>query len=167
MAPKPGDFGLVAINGAAGRLIRIGQWLNGDGFRDYQHAVLVLSNGELIEAEPGGARIRPVSEYDGTNVIWSDWPLTDQQRADADREGRALEGTPYSALDYFAIAAKRLHIPIPGLRRYIMSTKHEMCSALADLILKRAKIQVFLDDRWEGDVTPLSLLRALHGPVTS
>lgn len=167
MAPQAaGNFGLVKINGSAGFWIKIGQWLNGDGFADYEHAVMALSNGDLIEAEPGGARIRSQSEYDGTNIIWSDWPLTDQQRADADREGRALEGTPYSALDYFAIAAKRLHIPIPGLRRYIKSRKHEMCSALVDLISELANIHLFQDHRWEGEVTPLSLRRALHGPVT-
>lgn len=163
-----GNFGLVAVHGAAGWLIKLGQWLNGDGFSDYEHAVMALGNGELIEAEPGrgGARIRSQSEYDGTNIVWSDWPLTDQQRADADREGRALEGMRYSWLDYFALAAKRLHIPIPWLRRYIESTKHNICSQQADLISQRAKIQLFADNRWPGDVTPGSLIGALHGPVT-
>lgn len=169
MTPQPaGNFGLVAVHGAAGWLIKLGQWLNGDGFSDYEHAVMALSNGELIEAEPGrgGARIRSQSEYDGTNIVWSDWPLTDQQRADADREGRALEGIRYSWLDYFALAAKRLHIPVPGLRRYIESTKRDICSQQVDLISQRAKIQLFADGRWCGDVTPGSLRRALHGPVT-
>jgi hypothetical protein len=165
--PKPGDFGLVAINGNVGRLIRIGQWLNGNGWGDYQHAVLVLDNDELIEAEPGGARIRPVSEYDGTNVVWSDWPLTDTERAAIVAAGRSLEGVPYSFLDYVALAAHRLHIPIPGLRRYIASTGHEICSALADLGYQLGGKTMFADHRWLGYVTPMALLRALHGPVTA
>ena len=165
--PKPGDFGLVAISGEVGRLIRFGQWLNGDGFRDYQHAVLALSNGELIEAEPGagGARIRPQSEYDGTNIIWSDWALTDAKRAELDVAGRACEGVPYSALDYGALAAHRLHIPVPGLRKYIASTGHQICSQLVDQIYQDAGLAMFADGRWPGYVTPLALLRALHGPV--
>jgi hypothetical protein len=167
--PKPGDFGLVAIRGNVGKLIRFGQWLNGDGFGDYQHAVLALSNGELIEAEPGrgGARIRSQSEYADTNIVWSDWPLTDDERARLDVAGRKRERTPYSALDYFALVAHRLRIPIPGLRRYIDSSKHEICSQLVDLVYKDAGLVMFADGRWSGYVTPMSLVRALHGPVTA
>jgi hypothetical protein len=165
--PKPGDFGLVAISGETGRLIRFGQWLNGNGWGDYQHAVLVLDNDELIEAEPGGARIRPVSEYDGTNVVWSDWPLTDAERAAIVAAGRSLEGTPYSFLDYAMLAAHRLHIPVPGLRRYIASTGHKICSALVDLGYKLGGQTMFDDRRWDGDVTPMALVPALHGPVAA
>lgn len=165
--PKPGDFGLVAISGNVGKLIRFGQWLNGNGWGDYQHAVLVLDNDELIEAEPGGARIRPVSEYDGTNVVWSDWPLTDDERAAIVAAGRSLEGTPYSFLDYLALAAHRLHIPIPGLRRYIASTDDLICSELVDEAYRRAMLAMFADHRWPGYVTPMALVRALHGPVTA
>lgn len=167
MAPRPGDFGLVAISGAAGRLIRFGQWLNGNGWGDYQHAVLVLDNGELIEAEPGGARIRPVSEYDGSNVVWSDWPLTDSDRSWIVAAGRKLVGTPYSALDYGALFAHRLHLPVPGLRCYIGSTGHMICSQLVDEAYRRAGVPVFADGRWSGYVTPMALFPVLHGPVTA
>jgi hypothetical protein len=175
--PKPGDFGLVAISGEVGRLIRFGQLLNGDGWdatpdpalperrTAYQHAVLVLPSGELIEAEPGGARIRPVSEYDGTNVVWSDWPLTDAERAAIVAAGRSLEGVPYSAADYFALAAHRLHLPVPGLRRFVASSGHMICSQLVDEAYRRAGLAMFADHRWPGYVTPMALVRALHGPV--
>lgn len=165
--PKPGDFGLVAIRGNVGKLIRFGQWLNGDGLGDYQHAVLVLDHGELIEAEPGGARIRPMAEYDGTNVIWSDWPLTDSERAAIVAAGRSLEGVPYSVLDYAMLAAHRLHLPAPGLRKYIASTGHDICSQLVDLGYQLGGKEMFADGRWPGYVTPMALLRALHGPVTA
>jgi hypothetical protein len=170
MAPQPaGNFFLVEVHGVPGRLIRFFQWLNGNGFRRFEHAGMALGNGQLIEAEPGrkGARIREQSEYDGTNIVWSDWALTTQQRADADREGRALEGMRYSWLDYLALVLHRFRIPVPGLRQFIESTKRGICSQLVDLISARAKIQLFADGRWFGYVTPGSLYRALHGPVTS
>lgn len=169
MIQQAGNFFLVEVKGVPGKLIRFFQWLNGNGFRRFEHAGMALGNGELIEAEPGrgGARIRSQSEYDGTNIVWSDWALTDQQRADADREGRALEGIRYSWLDYFALVLHRFHIPFPGLRRYIESTKHGICSQQVDLISQRAKIELFADNRWCGYVTPGSLYPALHGPVTS
>lgn len=165
--PRPGDFGLVAIVGEAGQLIRFGQWLNGNGWGAYQHAVLVLDNGELVEAEPGGACIRPLSEYDGTNIVWSDWPLTDIERAAIAAAGRSLEGIPYSAADYFALAAHRLHVPAPGLRRFVASSGHMICSQLVDEAYRRAGLAMFDDGRWPGFVTPMSLVGALHGPVTS
>lgn len=165
--PQPGDFGLVAISGNVGRLIRFGQWLNGNGWGDYQHAVLVLDNNELIEAEPGGARIRPVSEYDGTNVIWSDWPLTDAERAAIVAAGRSLEGVPYSFLDYLALAAHRLHIWLPGLRKFIAAGGHDICSQLVALGYQLGGKAMFADGRWPGYVTPMALFPALHGPVTA
>ncbi|MFD0528969.1 hypothetical protein ACFQ1I_21765 [Kitasatospora arboriphila] len=41
------------------RLIRIGQWLNASGFADYEHAFVFVGDGQLVEAQPGGAELRP------------------------------------------------------------------------------------------------------------
>lgn len=165
MAPQPGDFGLTRIRGAAGVAIRAGQWLNGDGFADYEHAFLVLDRGEIIEAEPGGARIRPLADYDGTPTVYSTWTLTDAQRAALAAAGRRYEGVPYSALDYAALTARRLHIPVPGLREYIASTGHMMiCSQVVDQIHLDADLHMFSDQRWPGFVTPGSLRQVLTGP---
>jgi hypothetical protein len=163
--PKPGDFGLVAIAGPPGWLIQVGQALNGDGWGPFQHAVLMISDTELIEAEPGGARIRPVEAYDGTNITWSDWSLSNSDRGHIAIEGRAFEGVGYSALDYDALALHRLGIPAPGLRRYIASTGHVICSQLVDATLTNAGFNVFGDGRWPGYVTPMALRRVLHGPL--
>jgi hypothetical protein len=167
VTPRAGDFGLVRINGYAGRLIRLGQALNGDGFSEFEHAVLHVGSDELIEAEPGGARIRPVSEYDGTNIVWSDWSLTGAARMSITTHGRTLAGVPYSALDYFALAAHRLHIPAPGLRDRVANSHHLICSQLVDEAYFAAGLTIFDDGRWSGYVTPGSLVRALHGPVTA
>lgn len=161
-----GNFFLVAVHGDVGKAIEFGEWVNGDGFGPYAHAGMALSNGELIEAEPGGARRRPQSEYDGTNIIWSSWDLPDATRNLLDVKSRARESVPYSALDYGALFAHRLHIPVPGLRRYIASTGHQICSQLVDQIYQDAGLQIFRDGRWPGYVTPMALFPALHGPVT-
>jgi uncharacterized protein YycO len=165
MPPLPGDFGLVSISGIAGFGVRLGQWLLGDGFSDFHHAFLVLDNGEVLEAEPGGARIVPLSNYDGTNAVYSDWDLTDAQRADLVAAARTLVGTPYSWLDYLSLALHRFHIPAPHLRRFIADSGHMLCSQLIDAVYVRAGLHLFDDGRWSGDVTPADLTRVLHGPA--
>lgn len=165
MTPRPGDFGLVSISGIAGLAVRIGQWANGDGFLDYHHAFVVLDRGEILEAEPGGARIRPLSQYDGTNAVYSSWDLTDDQRAMVVAQARPLIGTPYSWLDYLSLALHRFHIRPPGLKAYIASTGHMLCSQLADEVYRRAGLQMFNDGRWPGDVTPGDLTLVLTGPT--
>lgn len=163
--PRAADFGLVAIPGGAGLAIRVAQGLAGSGWGAYQHAVFALSDTKLIEAEPGGARIRPVSEYDGTNIVWSDWDLADDVRTRAADYARTLEHVGYSALDYGWLVAHRLHIPVPGLRQRILDSHRLICSQLIDHVLTHENVTVFNDGRWEGDVTPMDLRWALHGPV--
>jgi cell wall-associated NlpC family hydrolase len=165
--PKPGDFALVAIRGWAGRVIKFLQYLNGDGWSPFQHVVVSLGDGTVIQAEPGGAQIVPLSTYDGTNITWSDWDLTDEQRAAIVAAARKFVGVPYSWLDYAALIAHRLHLPIPGLRRFLASTGDVICSQLADWAWQLGGVQIFADHRWVGYCTPASLEPALHGPVTA
>lgn len=163
--PLPGDFGLVKMGGEAGRLIRIGQWLNGDGFADYEHAFIYAGDGQIVEAEPGGAKCVPL-HYDG--VLWSTGiprqlrPFGDQ-RAAIVKAARGYTGTPYSFADYLALAAHRLHIPAPGLREYIASSGHMICSQLVDQCYQDAGVHLFDDGRWPGYVTPGSLYDVLKG----
>jgi hypothetical protein len=154
--PQPGDIGLVAIKGGVGSLIRVGQWLNGDGYRNYEHAFVYVGDGDLVEAEPDGARLAPLSEYDAAGVLWL--PCLEQYRTAVADAARSLIGTPYSALDYFALAAHRLRIPVPGLCEYISSTGHMICSQLADEAARRGGWHLFADGRWPGYVTPGALV---------
>jgi hypothetical protein len=163
--PVPGDFGLVKISGNVGFLIRIGQWLDGSGFENFEHAFVYLGDGKLIEAEPGGARIADLTEYAGWDIDWSTGkiPLTDVQRALIVSNAKALEGVPYSFLDYFALVAYRLHIwPLDVmLKNYIKSTNHLICSQLVDLVYDLSGVHLFTDGRWEGYVTPGDLYELL------
>ncbi|MGW4803060.1 hypothetical protein [Kitasatospora sp. NPDC004272] len=159
--PLPGDIGLTSIAGAVGRLVRIGQWLNGDGFGAWEHAFLVLPGGRLIEAMPGGARIVPLDTYDQRDVLFMAPLLTDQQRQDICTAAAAYEGVPYSFLDYLALATHRLRLPAPGLHAYVASTRHMICSQLVDQAYRDAGVHLFDDDRWSGYVTPGALHRRL------
>ena len=156
-APSLGSLGLTQIHGATGQFIRVGQWLNGDGFANYEHAVIYIGGGWLVEAEPGGARKRLITEYD--NILWSTGGqiLTLSQSVDIANVAIGYIGVPYSFLDYTAIAAHRLDLPVPGLYNYIKTTKHMICSQLVDQCYHDAGVHLFTDDRWPGFVTPEDL----------
>jgi hypothetical protein len=165
VTPKPGDFGLTRIPGYAGLAARIGIYLNGDGWHNYQHAFLVLEDDQLLEAMPGGARVRALIDPDVANVTYSDWPLTDDQRAAICRVGRELEGTPYSIVDYLSLTLVRLRIRPLALKRYVANTGHMICSQLIDHVYLHAGLHMFNDGRVPSDVTPGDLRKVLHGPA--
>jgi hypothetical protein len=65
-------------------------------------------------------------------------------------------GVGYSFLDYLALAAHRLRIPAPGLKRRIASSKHLICSQLCDAAYADEGCRLF-SGVWPGYVTPLGL----------
>ena len=159
VTPQPGWIGLTSIKGWVGLGIRCGQFLNGDGFSKLEHAFMFVdADGDrIVEAEPGGAVLGYLSEYDPAHVVWL--PCPPQLGAAVADEARGLLRTPYSFLDYDALAAHRLHIPVPGLREYIQDTGHMICSQLVDEAARRGGWQIFDDGRWPGFVTPGALNR--------
>lgn len=166
--PKQGDFGLVKMPGSTGALITLGEWLNGDGFGKYDHAFVYVDSApggtNIVEAEPGGARLADYTEYD--DITWSSWNLTDAQRADIVFNALKLLGTKYSVLDYFALAMKRLHLPFFGwVKKRVESTKYVICSQLVDEAYGESGLYLFNDHRWYGDVTPMDLGKVLAGPA--
>ncbi|MFJ1757678.1 hypothetical protein [Kitasatospora sp. NPDC088134] len=164
-SPLPGDFAVVRMGGRTGRLIRIGQFLNGDGFADYEHAFVHVGDGQLVEAQPGGAELRPLTVYDGYPVRWSTGriPLTEAQRTAIVTAAHHYLGTPYSFADYLALAAARLHLPAGSLLRgYVASSKHMICSQLVDQCYQDAGVHLFTDHRWPGYVTPADLADLLR-----
>jgi cell wall-associated NlpC family hydrolase len=163
VTPDPGDFGLTSIVGGVGRAIRLGQWLLGDGWSAYQHAFIYLGDGLILEAEPGGARVADLAQYDGRPMLWSTGriPLTPEHRQRIHDLALDMRGVPYSFSDYASLALHRLHVPAPHLRAYIRSSGHMICSQLVDRAYEMAGIHLFDDGRWEGDVTPGDLARLL------
>jgi hypothetical protein len=174
--PKPGEIGLTWISGWTGFWVTIGQWLNGDGgmwpFRRPKenldrgfptHVFMVLENGKIIEAQPGGAVISHVDRYMGRKVVYSRLPLTDAQRADVPTEARKYRGIGYSFLGYLYLALWRLHIRPLWLARKVESTGHMICSQLVDQILSDVGFHLFEDGRLPQDVTPGDIYWLLVG----
>lgn len=187
---QPADFACVSAFGAVGRLIEVGEWANGDGFAPYEHVlgyagyysdtpdpqpnprtVPIVGRGAghyVIEAQPGGARLRRLdfAPEDYPGALWSTGliPLTDYQRLMIHEAAWSLLGTPYSALDYFALAAHRLRLhPLDNLLKgRVGSSQHLICSQLWDLAYQRGGVQLFDDGRWPGYVTPLDMALLLE-----
>jgi uncharacterized protein YycO len=169
MSPQPGDFFVTRIEGFTGRAIRVAQFLNGSGFADFEHAGVVVPNDyglptRIVEAEPGGAQRNSIRKLDPAHTRYSSLDLTSVQRDKIVSTALSLVGTPYSFLDYAALAARRLHIPVPGLREYIANGKHLICSQLVDYCYRQAGVELFADGRWPGYVTPGDLAGVLEGP---
>ncbi|WP_441245178.1 hypothetical protein [Kitasatospora sp. McL0602] len=163
--PQPGDFAVVRMAGTVGRLIRVGQWLNGDGFADYEHAFVYVGDGELVQAQPGGAVLEQLADFDGRPALWSTgrFELTDEQRDAVVAAARGYLGTPYSVLDYFALASHHLHLPVsPLFKGYVADSRHMICSQLVDQCYHDAGVRLFPDGRWPGYVTPGDLAGLLH-----
>jgi hypothetical protein len=160
VTPQAGDFACVSMGGEGGRLIALGERLCGDAFTQYQHAFIFIGGGQIVEAEPGGARAAPLGGYG--NIAWSTGkiPLTAQQRAAICAAAlRCTSPRPvgYSWLDYLAIAAHRFRLPVPGLRAFVASSGHMICSQLTDMCYQAAGVHLFTDNRWNGYVTPADL----------
>lgn len=158
---KAGDIGLTTIGGVLGFFVSLGQHLAGDSSK-YTHAYIVLDDETVIAAQPGGARIDKLSDYKN-KAIYIQLVLTDDQRATIVREARALEGIPYSFLDYLALALARFGIKPQWLRNYIKNKGHMICSQLCDEVYRKAGINLFNDGRLPQDVTPGDLLYVLAG----
>lgn len=165
----PGDFAVTKMAGPLGPLIRVGEALNGEGFRDYEHAFAYIGGPDdlILEAEPGGARLVPF-HYVMSACLWSSGipSLAIAVRTGLVEEaGMRYKGVPYSFLDYAALVAHRLGIPGPGLRSYIASTKHMICSQLVDQFRLDLGSHLFDDGRWPGYVTPASLANLIESAM--
>jgi hypothetical protein len=189
----PGDFAVLPISGDVGRGIEIGQWLLAvihgwprakvRKMRPFDHAEIYVGqpdadgpHGYTIGAYPGGARKVPLpcppAELPGS--LWSSGliDLTAAQREAITGWAIAHIGTPYSFIDYVAIAAHGLHLPVPGLRAYIRSSRHMICSQMVDADYTANGVHLYSDGRWSGYVDPLMLadlllrLQASADPAT-
>lgn len=170
MTLLPGDYACRNMGGTPGKLISVGEWLNGNGFSIYDHAEVYVGladkagpYGYTMGAYPGGAHLVAlqecqVAEPGKYGFLWSSGKilLTDAERTAIVSCAMACKGIPYSALDYFALAAHRLHIPVPGLRDYIKDTRHLICSELVDFCYMTAGVHLF-HNVWQGYVTPAML----------
>jgi len=157
---KPGDFGLTRIKGWTGIWVSLGQWLNGDASK-YTHAFVVVDENYIIEAQPGGAVLTPLADYlERTDVVYSNFSLTQVERDRIVKRAQELEGVPYSFLDYVAIALVRLGIKADRVVDRVVSSGHLICSQLVTEVYESAGVYIF-DNTPPWLVTPGDLANRL------
>lgn len=118
------------------------------------HVVIDVGNGECVSAEPGGVRLRPVTDF--PRAAWSKLPLTRRQRLLIAGWARAQVGIPYNYFADFLIGlalVTRRHAP-KWVGRYLRTGCRWECAGLADAALMRAGIRMFRDGRPYGVVYP-------------
>jgi hypothetical protein len=167
--PGLGDIGIVPVRGTGGWLIGLGERLAGGGRNAaWRHAFVVTAVGtspgatRIVEAEPSGAREDALSEYADGPILWLRCP--DRYREGVAASATAMIGTPYSWLDYVAVALHHWGLKAKWLQDYIGAWGHEMCSAFADEAARRGGWHLFGEhaappsvDVWPGDVMPADL----------
>lgn len=162
MHPQPGTFFLARIGGLLGLLVSLGQWIVGDASR-YSHAGIVLDDGTVLEAMPGGARITPLQVVLARRPLAFSWavPLTDAQRADVVAGARTLEGARYGFTAYLHLALCRVGIRWGWLIGRLQRDHRFICSQLVDHVYAQAGLHLFTDDRAHFEVTPGDLANVL------
>jgi hypothetical protein len=171
--PVPGDFCCVPISGWVGSTIEVGQWLNGDKFQTYEHAEVYVGMpdaagpfGYTISAYPdrAGRKALPCEAAKLPGAYWSSGivPLTTDQRAGIVGWAEAHTDVGYSELDYLALVAHRLRVPVPNLQDFIGDSGHLICSQYVDLDYSINGVHLFDNGRWPGYVTPMDLVEYLE-----
>jgi hypothetical protein len=137
------------------------------------HAIYCVSTDPItiVEATPQGTKHVPL-HYAPDAMFWSTGIISKNSSARALSVAKALEfcaandgqGVGYSFLDYAAQALHSWHIPAPGLKGYIESTGHEICSEDVDLFEETGGTHLFDDKRWPGYVAPWMLAQRIGAP---
>lgn len=154
--PKPGDIGLSSSTGWIGKFVKFSQAVIGD-YSFVTHAFIVLPDGYIIEAMPCGATFGRLDKY--PEAVFSQFELTDDERDSVCTEAIRLYGTPYSFLDYVALAATHFNICPQPIRNRVMDSGKMICSQLCAESYRRAGVDLFPDKRLPMDVTPGDLSR--------
>jgi hypothetical protein len=117
-----------------------------------------------VEAMPGGAREVNIADRWTSDYVYLRLPDETCGPVVGLRAGLAaigLVGTPYSFIDYLALALRHWGFRAEWLRARITSYGHMICSQLVDQSLTHAGVHVFSDERLPQDVTPGALFRRL------
>ncbi len=162
--PRPGDIGLSSSTGPIGKFIRTAQAMIGD-HTFVTHAFIVLPGGDIIEAMPKGATFAKLDKY--PNAVYSRFDLNLDQRDAICEEAIKMYGTPYSFLDYLALAATHFNIRPEPIRNRVTNSGKMICSQLCAEAYRRAGVDLFPDKRLPMDVTPGDLSRLFLEGVDS
>lgn len=158
----PGTIVLGRITGFVGKLVWLGQAINGDSSY-WTHAGIVTKNPRVFEARPNSAGYSTLNGPNGQWAVWDlvPWDLTEAQRAAIVAECHRRAGTGYNWGTYFYLAAYRLRLPLVTqlLAKRVARSDKMICSQMVDDIYRVCGIHLFDDGRLPHDVTPGDLAR--------
>ena len=120
----------------------------------YNHTIIAISETLCVGAEPGGVRVRPITDF--PDVAWSAFPYTLPQQVKVVTFAKSEIGVRYNYLDDLFIGIAlivREHTP-RWIERVLSDPDSWQCAQLADAALQHAGIHVFTDDRPFGAVYP-------------
>lgn len=153
--PKPGDFGVVKTSGFIGRLIRIGTASR------WNHAFIYVGDNQIVEANPTGVEISPVSRY--SKIAWNQHDeLSDEARTIIIQMAREEVGKPYAFVDIAALVLRILGLRFVSnnwLWRKLASKNSWFCSELVSGCYRKAGIA--LVNKKDDLVTPGDLAERL------
>ena len=152
LSEHAGQIGLCWTTGFWGRVIRKVTKSH------YNHTVIRISETECIGAEPGGVRVRDITEF--PEVVWSQFPLTRTEQNRIVTFAKTQLGVRYNYADdlFIGIALlSREHTP-DWISRVLSDPDSWQCAQLADAALQRAGVHVFTDNRPYGAVYPGSFV---------
>ena len=124
--PEPGSYGVVKTHGFVPFMIRMLTRSR------YDHAFIVINDaGDIVEAEPDGARTGNIGEYAGLPMlINSGEAMTDTQRAAVIAAARGYVDVPYAFLDIVRLALASLGIGWRWLTAEADDERAMVCSTL-------------------------------------
>ncbi len=147
------------------------------------HAGVYVGNGDVVEAQPGGARLVPVEMYLGPGTFWAEGAFLANFNGVFTDGGAVAEyaksmvGTPYSYSDIVAIALAQPRFkkvfgfdPIdehvqwndqPWWVKRLARKDRLICSQLVDEAYRLAGIHLFNDGRLSQLVSPGDLHRLI------
>lgn len=154
--PPAGVYGCVQTRGLLPWLIRATtrSWAN--------HAFMSIGDGQIVEAEPGGVRIRDISEYAGCRIEYNTAePMTAEQRAAAAGFAENLRGEPYNWTADGVDGLAALGIRWRFLGRFAQARRSVMCSELVAEAGRAAGLDWLCGQPDPGQVTPGMLARRI------
>ena len=131
--PQPGDLIAIHTRMFFSRLIQGAQWLHWrkKGEWRYNHAAVYIGDGQIVEANPAGVQIMPLSEYPEKDYIVI--PVQGDRNL-AVEKAKSLVGTPYGWIDIIAFVFYILGVDgkkIDAINRRVSTLVCSQVSALA------------------------------------
>lgn len=139
--PLVGDFIVIRSDGIVARLIQLLT------FSTYNHVAGYVGVRDgvptLMEANPSGLALVPLSKYDGYDYVVSRYHLSDEQRAAVVAFWLSIVGQQYGFLDIVAMAFTRLGFKSQWLVNLAKKQGHLVCSQTASKAYEQVGLHIY------------------------